>query len=189
MKRARRAGTRAAIDLAMLRILAFLALAALALMAACSGTSQSPTPAATLQATATVPVASSPSVVQARPSVGAVSSPSPATATALPPPTAPSPTAAPPATSTPVAAERMVWVANTEGGGVYLRNSPHDGDRADVLADNTPLTVTGELVEGDGRNWWPVRTQNGIEGYVPETYTTKTDPQAPPAPVLPDQAR
>ena len=88
-----------------------------------------------------------------------------------------------------MAATRIVWVANTDGGGVYLRNSPHDGDRAGVLAENAPLTVTGELVEGDGNNWWPVRTQDGMDGYVPEMYTTQTDPKAPPAPVVPDQAK
>lgn len=88
-----------------------------------------------------------------------------------------------------MAATRIVWVANTEGGGVYLRNSPHDGDRASVLADNTPLSVTGELVEGDGKNWWPVRTQDGMDGYVPETYTTQTDPKAPPARLVPNQAK
>ena len=152
--------------LAMARVLALGVLAVLAL-AACSGASQAPSPSA----------------------AAAAASPSPATATALPPPSIPSPTPAPPATSTPEAAARTVWVANTDGGGVYLRNSPHDGDRADVLPENTPLTATGELVEGDGRNWWPVRTQDGRDGYVPETYTAQTDPQAPPAPLAPDQAR
>jgi hypothetical protein len=165
-------------------------LAALTLMAACSGTSQSP-PAANTPAAGVAAQAATPSAVGGSgPSAAvAAASASPATATALPPPSVPSPTPAQPPTSTPVAAARVVWVANTDGGGVYLRNSPHDGDRADVLADNTPLTVTGELVEGDGRNWWPVRTQNGTEGYVPETYTTQTDPNAPPAPLVPDQAK
>jgi hypothetical protein len=82
-----------------------------------------------------------------------------------------------------------VWVANTDGGGVFLRNSPHDGDRAGVLAENTPLTVTGELTEGDGQNWYPVKTADGSTGYVPETYTTMTDPQAAPLPLVPNQAK
>jgi Bacterial SH3 domain len=72
---------------------------------------------------------------------------------------------------------------------VYLRNSPHDGDRSGVLAENTPLTITGEPEEGDGQNWLPVRTPDGNTGYVPVNYTTSKDPQAPPAPVVPDQAR
>jgi hypothetical protein len=82
-----------------------------------------------------------------------------------------------------------VWVANTEGGGVYLRNSPDQGDRAGVLAENTPLTVTGELTEANGQNWYPVTTADGSTGYVPETYTTPTDPQAPPLPITPGQTR
>jgi hypothetical protein len=57
------------------------------------------------------------------------------------------------ATPTVVSASLVVWVANTDGGGVFLRNSPVDGDRTStVLADNTPLVVSGELVEGDGEN-------------------------------------
>ena len=84
-----------------------------------------------------------------------------------------------------------MWVANTQGGGVFLRNSPHEGDRANAsaIAENTPLTVTGELVEGDGQQWWPVTTPDGDAGYVPQPYTTEKDPQAPPAPLVPDQAK
>jgi len=84
----------------------------------------------------------------------------------------------------------MVWVANTDGGGVFLRNSPDDGDRTStVLADNTPLTVTGELTEGDGENWYPVTTDDGSVGYVPRQYTSPTDPRAGPQPLVPSQAR
>ncbi|HEV7664436.1 MAG TPA: SH3 domain-containing protein [Chloroflexota bacterium] len=75
-----------------------------------------------------------------------------------------------------------VWVGNTDGGGVYLRNSPHDGDRADVLPDGTPLTVTGDEVEGDGQRWYPVKTPDGTEGYVQVIYTTRTQPTATPTP-------
>jgi hypothetical protein len=63
-----------------------------------------------------------------------------------------------------------------------LRNSPHDGDRAGVLADGTTLRVTGEQVEGDGQNWYPVTTPDNTEGYVPVTYVTRTEPKEPPAP-------
>ena len=72
---------------------------------------------------------------------------------------------------------------------MFLRNSPHDGDRAEVLAENTPLMVTGELVEGDGQKWLPVRTQDNKEGYVPQPFTTTTDPKAAPLPLVPDQAK
>ena len=127
--------------------------------------------------------AASPSIVVAvaSPSVGS-------TATPLPPPTVPSPTPATPPTSTPSPVS-MVWVANTQGGGVFLRNSPHDGDRNEVLAENTPLTVRGELEEGDGQEWYPVIAPDNTPGYVPQTYTTMIDPQAAPLPLVPDQAK
>jgi len=94
----------------------------------------------------------------------------------------PSPTAAAPATPTPGAVAKTVWVGNTDGAGVYLRHSPHDGDRGDVLADGTLLTVTGEEVEGDGLRWYPIKLEDGTEGYVPVDYTTSTAPSAPPRP-------
>jgi hypothetical protein len=80
----------------------------------------------------------------------------------------------------------VVFVANTNGGGVYLRRSPQDGDRAEAVPEGTRLTVTGPDVEGDGQTWRPVRTDDGSEGFVPTIYTamtapaTPTNPQAPP---------
>jgi hypothetical protein len=79
-----------------------------------------------------------------------------------------------------VAATEKVWIGNTDGGGVYLRNSPHDGDRADVLADGTSVTITGEQVEGDGQEWYPIKTDDA-EGYVPIEYLTRTQPKDVPA--------
>jgi hypothetical protein len=112
----------------------------------------------------------SPGVTLAVPSPG-VGSPSPAVALAT---LSPGPTT-------------EVFVANTDGGGVYLRRSPHDGDRADVLPEGTHLTVTGVEVDGDGQTWYPVRTDDGTEGFVAIKYTatvqpsaTPTSPQAPP---------
>jgi hypothetical protein len=152
------------------RVLALFVLVGLALQAACSASSSvapTPVPAAVL----TVP----PAVAA---SVGTVSSPSPATPTALPP----SPTAVALRTPTAVAAKITVWVGDTDGGGVFLRNSPHDGDRADVLLDGTPLTITGDEVEGDGQRWYPVKTSDGFDGYVQVIYTTTVEPSGPPAP-------
>jgi hypothetical protein len=152
------------------RILALAILAGLTLLVACSGASQPPPPTA-VAAPASTAVAVA----------GAATNPSPATATALPPPLTPSPTAAAPATATPaVVTTTMVWVANTEGGGVFLRNSPHDGDRAGVLPEGTQLTVTGEELEGDGQRWYPVKTADSTEGYVPIPYTAKAVPATPP---------
>ena len=80
-------------------------------------------------------------------------------------------------------APQTVWVANTDGGGVFLRNSEHEGDRTDVvLPENTQLTLNGSEVEGDGQRWYPVNTTDGRAGFVPVIYTTLTQPTAPPAP-------
>jgi hypothetical protein len=168
----------------MHRPLALLVFPPLAVLAACGGTAQAPTPTAPRPpTTAPAPVSASPSIASspvASPSVA--SSPSPATATALPPPSTPSPTAGAPATATPVTSVQTVWVGNTDGGGVFLRNSPHDGDRSDALPDGTPLTITGDEVEGDGQRWYPVRTREGVDGYVQVIYTTKSEPTGSPTP-------
>jgi hypothetical protein len=74
-----------------------------------------------------------------------------------------------------------VWVGETDGGGVYLRNSPHEGDRAEVLPDGTPLLVTGDEEEGDGQRWYPVKTADGASGYVQVIYTTRVEPGGSPA--------
>jgi Bacterial SH3 domain len=168
-------------------------------LTACSSSSSSQSPtaapaAATPKPAAVVSPVSSPSPLPAQSpaavvSPSAASSPSPATATGLPVPTTPSPTPAAPVTATPVSAVVAVWVAGTDGGGVYLRTSPHDGDRAGVIPENTPLQVTGALEEGDGQNWYPVKTPDGNTGYVPQTYTTVNDPKAAPLPLVPNQAK
>ena len=88
-------------------------------------------------------------------------------------------TAAPAAkpTDTPQAAESTtVWVGNTDGEGVYLRNTPVMADRVRPYTDGTPLTVIGDDVDGDGQQWKHVRTPDGLEGYVPSMYTVDTPP-------------
>ena len=169
-------------------VLAVMVLVVLIVLAACSGTSQTPTPTAGLATPAAtgapVVVATSSAVAVSQGAAGSLASaaPSPATATALPAPTTPSPTPASPATSTPTAAVQAVWVANTGGGGVYLRNSPHDGDRGRVLPEGTQLMVTGGEVEGDGQRWYPIRTlDDNSDGYVQVIYTATTEPERQPA--------
>jgi hypothetical protein len=168
-------------------VLALLLLVAVSVSAACSGTTQTPTPTAGVARpvpTGSPAAATSASVVVSPAAAASVAppSPSPATATALPAPSTPSPTAATPATLTPTSAVQAVWVANTDGGGVYLRNSPHDGDRGRVLPEGTRLTVTGSEVEGDGQRWYPVQTiDDNVDGYVQVIYTATTEPQPQPA--------
>jgi hypothetical protein len=86
-------------------------------------------------------------------------------------------TAAPKPTDTPQpASSQTVWVGNTDGEGVYVRNTPAMSDRARAYADGTPLTIIGEDLEGDGQQWKHVRTPDGLEGFVPSMYTVDTPP-------------
>jgi hypothetical protein len=181
----------------MQRILAILVLLGLAVLAACSGATQAPpTPTTVAKPASTtapaVAASASPATVASASPAGAAAaasvspavaaSASPATATALPPPTTPTALPVPPATATAVTgAPNTVWIANTDGGGVFLRNAEHEGDRTDVvLADRTPLTVTGDEVEGDGQRWYPVKTADNRDGFVQVIYTTRTPPPGPP---------
>jgi SH3-like domain-containing protein len=58
-------------------------------------------------------------------------------------------------------------VANTEGAGVVLRNSPNDADRRPAgFLDGTAVTV----VERAGSDWVHVRADNGQQGWIPARY-------------------
>jgi hypothetical protein len=50
-----------------------------------------------------------------------------------------------------------------------------------VLAEGVQVAITGDEVEGDGQRWFPVRTADGEEGYVPVLYTSRAEPDAAPA--------
>jgi hypothetical protein len=166
----------------MSRLLTLCLLVASIAVAACGGGSSPDAPASPSTSTRAPVIASASAPA-------APVSPSPAPTRPSPPPSPPPPSP-PPASPTAESGPLIVWVTNTDGGGVFLRNSPVDGDRTStVLADNTPLTVTGELIEGDGENWYPVTTDDGSTGYVPGQYTTMTDPGAGPQPLVPRQAR
>jgi hypothetical protein len=119
------------------------------------------------QGTAAPPTAAAPAVSPV-PSVGptATRSPAPAAATAAPKPTD---------TPQPEKSD-MVWVGNTDGEGVYIRQTPAMADRVRAYADGTPLTIIGDDVDGDGQHWKHVRTPDGLEGFVPAMYTVDTPP-------------
>jgi hypothetical protein len=70
----------------------------------------------------------------------------------------------------------MVYVGNTDGEGVFLRNSPAMADQIRAYADGTPLTIIGPDVEGEGMQWHHVRAPDGTEGYVPTMYTVSSPP-------------
>ncbi len=69
-----------------------------------------------------------------------------------------------------------LWVGNTDGEGVYLRNSPNLADRVRAYPDGTELTIVGDDVQSDGRQWHHVRAPDGLEGYVPAEYTLDAAP-------------
>lgn len=81
----------------------------------------------------------------------------------------------PPVTIAPIAAaspglaptgERM-RVANTDGVGVVLRNSPRDADRSTRgLMDGTNVSI----LERNASDWLRVRADNGQEGWIPARY-------------------
>jgi len=58
-------------------------------------------------------------------------------------------------------------VANTENVGVSLRGGPStDNLRLQLVAEGTPLLVSGGPEEGSGLIWWQVRLEDGTEGWV-----------------------
>ena len=128
----------------------------------------------------------------------AIATPPGAVAVASPPPSTPvapnppggiplaSPGASPgasPAAATPATAAQSVWVANTDGAGVYLRKSTQLGDRLNVIAEGTQLALMArEPLEGDGVMWYSVRAPDGAEGYVQVEFTATTQPATQPGP-------
>lgn len=103
----------------------------------------------------------------------------PAAATARPsvPSPSPSPSAAASPTATQSAAEpTVVYVAHTDGEGVYIRTTPVMSDRAHAYPDGTALSIVGADVDGDGQHWKHVKAPDGLDGYVPSIYTDATPP-------------
>jgi hypothetical protein len=117
---------------------------------------------------------------------GSAPAPTPTPVPSIAPTTASTPTrAAAPPTATPAPrptpspeAEKpsSVWVANTDGEGVFIRHTPVMADRAQAYPDDTELEVIGDDVDGDGQHWKHVRAPDGVEGYVPSMYTRDTPP-------------
>jgi hypothetical protein len=117
---------------------------------------------------------------------GGGASPSPTAQVPSTPATAASPAASPAAQPSPspaaqptAAAEARpdsVWVGNTDGEGVFIRQSPAMADRVRAYADGTQLQLIGDDVFGDGQRWHHVRAPDGLEGFVPVIYTVDAPP-------------
>jgi hypothetical protein len=86
------------------------------------------------------------------------------------PATATKPAVTPLPTSTVVPIQWLV-VTNTDGMGVYLRNSPNMEDKTVALPDGTRLRVIGPDTENEGRRWKQVADPKGRTGWVPVEYT------------------
>lgn len=75
--------------------------------------------------------------------------------------------ATPPAQPSAVAASERRRVANTDGVGVILRNSPTMDDRSrNALVEGAVVTVQ----QRQGAEWAFVRAENGLSGWVPTQY-------------------
>lgn len=115
--------------------------------------------------------ASSASVFEAVPALAPP--PVSAPASAVEPAPAAAPAAPAPATDapSPLAVNRSARVANTEGVGVILHTAPRTGARAPRgLLEGAQVTI----VEASGADWVRVRTQNGLDGWVPTRYLAPT---------------
>jgi len=96
------------------------------------------------------------------------------TVTRTPGPVTPSPTAPPPTptSSTPTPAPTY-RVGNTGGDGVFLRRTPHLGDRWIAWRDGTPMVPVGGEADSDGEHWIQVRDPRGNVGWVPVRYLVR----------------
>lgn len=67
----------------------------------------------------------------------------------------------------PPPAPRFFVVVNTGGQGLFLRPQPNRNNQPiTTLPDGTRLEQIGDDVPGEDRLWRPVRTPDGLEGYV-----------------------
>ena len=67
----------------------------------------------------------------------------------------------------PTPGDQRATIANTDGAGVVLRNSPNEADRTTRgLMDGAGVTV----LERAGADWAHVRSDNGLQGWIPARY-------------------
>jgi hypothetical protein len=70
----------------------------------------------------------------------------------------------------------QVFVADTDGEGVFLSSTPNRGDRLTAWPDGSQLEVVGDDVSGDGLTWASVRAADGQIGFVPRQYLSANPP-------------
>jgi uncharacterized protein YraI len=90
------------------------------------------------------------------------------------------PTSLPMATATVVPVLRpgiQVTVTGTGGLQLSLRGGPGQSQaRLRVLTEGTRLTVLEGPEASDGYNWWKVRTEDGVEGWVAGEWLAPANP-------------
>ena len=96
------------------------------------------------------------------------------TSTPLPATPTPTPTLSPTITLTPVSTSYQV--GNTDGDGVYLRESAGGDTRIKAWPDGTLMMVVGPDESIGDRLWRPVQDPDGNRGYVPVEYLVKHVP-------------
>lgn len=69
---------------------------------------------------------------------------------------------------------QTLYVANTDGLGVYLRRTPDSNDKLKVWPDDTPMAVVGSARQIGGTTWQNVRDPDGNVGWIPSQYLTDT---------------
>jgi len=112
------------------------------------------------------------------PTVPTATRPMPSAATAVPTRTLPpSPTPSP---APDKAARSILYVAHTDGEGVYIRKTPQMADRLLAWPEGTALEVIGDTLVEEDLQWVPVRAPDGQEGLVPEQYTDAVAPTPEP---------
>lgn len=63
--------------------------------------------------------------------------------------------------------------ATVTTGNVNLRSQPStSSDVVQVLAEGTVVTITGGSQDADGYTWWPVRLEDGTEGWIVQDFLT-----------------
>lgn len=86
-------------------------------------------------------------------------------------PTSPAGDDDPPESSGDIAVGSVVEVFGTGGTGVNVRSEAStEGEIIAVFIDGTILEVTGDPVTAEEFVWWPVMSDEGVQGYVVEEY-------------------
>ena len=105
-----------------------------------------------------------PTIVNGTPSAGTTPA-APGNGAATPPPDVPS------ASGGEIAVGATVQVVGTDGAGVNVRSKAStEGEIIATFIDGTILDVTGESVPAEDFIWWPVISEDGVEGYVVQEY-------------------